>query len=213
MLNVAICQFCCFSLINSVAVSVSPLAPCLLDTAPDHPQQGTNNSSSSSEFTPSGNLTPPPSSSGSDAKWLSQVEILTHAPPSRRLWMGPQFTFKPYQSHSPTSSTGLSNSGYSAELIKTPSPPNTIIYSSSMNCSLSSNLLAGSGRTGEQSALLFPGVESPLSDSPSPFLEMQGSKGEGLEGTGGGQATVESGEIPSRRKFSWGKNSFGFIKK
>ncbi|CAB3369083.1 Hypothetical predicted protein [Cloeon dipterum] len=28
--------------------------------------------------------------------WLSQVEIHTHAGPHRRLWMGPQFTFKTY---------------------------------------------------------------------------------------------------------------------
>ncbi|XP_059487922.1 breast carcinoma-amplified sequence 3 homolog isoform X2 [Neocloeon triangulifer] len=28
--------------------------------------------------------------------WLSQVEIVTHAGPHRRLWMGPQFTFKMY---------------------------------------------------------------------------------------------------------------------
>ncbi|CAH1399339.1 unnamed protein product [Nezara viridula] len=27
-------------------------------------------------------------------KWLSQVEIVTHTGPHRRLWMGPQFTFK-----------------------------------------------------------------------------------------------------------------------
>jgi breast carcinoma-amplified sequence 3 len=31
---------------------------------------------------------------GSDEKWLSQVEITTHSGPHRRLWMGPQFTFK-----------------------------------------------------------------------------------------------------------------------
>ncbi|XP_026675681.1 breast carcinoma-amplified sequence 3 homolog [Diaphorina citri] len=29
-------------------------------------------------------------------KWLSQVEIITHAGPHRRLWMGPQFSFKTY---------------------------------------------------------------------------------------------------------------------
>lgn len=28
--------------------------------------------------------------------WLSQVEIVTHSGPHRRLWMGPQFTFKTY---------------------------------------------------------------------------------------------------------------------
>ncbi|CAH0561495.1 unnamed protein product [Brassicogethes aeneus] len=31
-----------------------------------------------------------------DDSWLSQVEIVTHAGPHRRLWMGPQFTFKTY---------------------------------------------------------------------------------------------------------------------
>lgn len=33
-------------------------------------------------------------------KWLSQVEIVTHAGPHRRLWMGPQFTFKTYNNTS-----------------------------------------------------------------------------------------------------------------
>jgi len=36
--------------------------------------------------------------SESDERWLSQVEIVTHAGPHRRLWMGPQFTFKTYNS-------------------------------------------------------------------------------------------------------------------
>ncbi|KAJ0064074.1 hypothetical protein NL108_018198 [Boleophthalmus pectinirostris] len=29
-----------------------------------------------------------------DEEWLSQVEIVTHTGPHRRLWMGPQFQFK-----------------------------------------------------------------------------------------------------------------------
>lgn len=29
-----------------------------------------------------------------EEKWLSQVEIITHFGPHRRLWMGPQFSFK-----------------------------------------------------------------------------------------------------------------------
>ena len=33
-------------------------------------------------------------SGGHDDKWLSQVEIVTHVGPHRRLWMGPQFCFK-----------------------------------------------------------------------------------------------------------------------
>lgn len=33
-------------------------------------------------------------------RWLSQVEIVTHAGPHRRLWMGPQFIFKTYNAPS-----------------------------------------------------------------------------------------------------------------
>ncbi len=32
-----------------------------------------------------------------EEKWLSQVEIVTHIGPHRRIWMGPQFIFKPIQ--------------------------------------------------------------------------------------------------------------------
>lgn len=35
-----------------------------------------------------------------DDRWLSQVEIITHAGPHRRLWMGPQFIFKTYNTPS-----------------------------------------------------------------------------------------------------------------
>jgi hypothetical protein len=35
-----------------------------------------------------------------DDRWLSQVEIVTHAGPHRRLWMGPQFVFKLYNTPS-----------------------------------------------------------------------------------------------------------------
>ncbi|XP_041348624.1 breast carcinoma-amplified sequence 3-like [Gigantopelta aegis] len=51
-----------------------------------------------------------------DAQWLSQVEIITHIGPHRRLWMGPQFSFKTYQNMqnttvlSSTSSALLSHS-------------------------------------------------------------------------------------------------------
>lgn len=33
-------------------------------------------------------------------QWLSRVEIITHAGPHRRLWMGPQFIFKTYNTPS-----------------------------------------------------------------------------------------------------------------
>uniref|UniRef100_A0A915Q767 BCAS3 domain-containing protein n=1 Tax=Setaria digitata TaxID=48799 RepID=A0A915Q767_9BILA len=31
-----------------------------------------------------------------DAKWISQIEVLTYLDPHRRLWMGPQFSFRTY---------------------------------------------------------------------------------------------------------------------
>ncbi|XP_045763309.1 uncharacterized protein LOC123866036 isoform X2 [Maniola jurtina] len=39
-----------------------------------------------------------------EERWLSQVEIVTHAGPHRRLWMGPQFVFKTYNSTGSNSS-------------------------------------------------------------------------------------------------------------
>jgi breast carcinoma-amplified sequence 3 len=35
-----------------------------------------------------------------DDRWLAQVEIVTHAGPHRRLWMGPQFMFRTYNTPS-----------------------------------------------------------------------------------------------------------------
>ncbi|XP_063530676.1 uncharacterized protein LOC134741710 [Cydia strobilella] len=39
-----------------------------------------------------------------EERWLSQVEIVTHAGPHRRLWMGPQFIFKTYNTTGSNSS-------------------------------------------------------------------------------------------------------------
>jgi hypothetical protein len=35
--------------------------------------------------------------SSNEEQWLSQVEIVTHIGPHRRLWMGPQFSFKTFR--------------------------------------------------------------------------------------------------------------------
>ena len=95
-----------------------------------------------------------------DGEWLSQVEILTHAPPSRRLWMGPQFSFKAYQSSS-------SASAASANILKTPSPPHTVIsYASSLN---SSNVPVRSGG-GTGRGELIPGL-------PGPGMSAEGTRG------------------------------------
>ncbi|XP_050341979.1 uncharacterized protein LOC126768116 isoform X2 [Nymphalis io] len=47
-----------------------------------------------------------------EERWLSQVEIVTHAGPHRRLWMGPQFVFKTYNN------TGSSSSLSEAEAVE-----------------------------------------------------------------------------------------------
>ncbi|XP_063636157.1 uncharacterized protein LOC134806762 [Cydia splendana] len=47
-----------------------------------------------------------------EERWLSQVEIVTHAGPHRRLWMGPQFIFKTYNT------TGSNSSLSEAEAVE-----------------------------------------------------------------------------------------------
>ena len=44
---------------------------------------------------------------GNEGAWLSEVELVTHATPTRRLWMGPQFFFKTYTSNITVSHTHL----------------------------------------------------------------------------------------------------------
>ncbi|XP_063448819.1 BCAS3 microtubule associated cell migration factor-like [Mytilus trossulus] len=50
-------------------------------------------------------------------QWLSQVEIITHIGPHRRLWMGPQFSFKTYQN---VQNTTVLSAQSSALLSQTP---------------------------------------------------------------------------------------------
>ncbi|XP_077865334.1 BCAS3 microtubule associated cell migration factor-like [Saccoglossus kowalevskii] len=62
---------------------------------------------------------------GDDEDWLPEVEMVTHAGPHRRLWMGPQFQFKTF--NSPVSTTVLSSQS-SALLSQSPETANTDIY-------------------------------------------------------------------------------------
>ena len=126
----------------------------------------------------------------SDRDWLSQVEILTYAPPSRRLWMGPQFSFKAFSSStaaspsndpSSSSSTSAAATTSSAAVLHTPSPPNTVIYSSSLNSPTigsGGQLSHGSFRTGVK---LSPSQNS---------LDLGGGGGGGRHGP----AVMEGGE-------------------
>ena len=49
-----------------------------------------------------------PKDDSQNTKWLANIEIYTHEPPARRLWMGPQFNFKTYR-------TSYCEGGLSAE--------------------------------------------------------------------------------------------------
>lgn len=48
----------------------------------------------------------------SDDSWLSQVEIITHVGPHRRLWMGPQFSFKTLQTAASTPLSAQHSQGF-----------------------------------------------------------------------------------------------------
>ncbi|XP_041973444.1 breast carcinoma-amplified sequence 3 homolog isoform X2 [Aricia agestis] len=55
-----------------------------------------------------------------EERWLSQVEIVTHAGPHRRLWMGPQFVFKTYNCSGSTSSLSEGEAECEARARSTP---------------------------------------------------------------------------------------------
>ncbi|KAG4074268.1 hypothetical protein HA402_008677 [Bradysia odoriphaga] len=71
-----------------------------------------------------------------DDRWLSQVEIITHAGPHRRLWMGPQFIFKTYNT---LSGAPLSHIDSEAVEVGINSAGNRPARSNPMNMPLSGN--------------------------------------------------------------------------
>ncbi|KAM3967986.1 breast carcinoma-amplified sequence 3 homolog isoform 2-T2 [Aphomia sociella] len=62
-----------------------------------------------------------------EERWLSQVEIVTHAGPHRRLWMGPQFVFKTY------SCTGSNSSLSEAETVEVETSAASVARSNPVN--------------------------------------------------------------------------------
>ncbi|XP_043196973.1 breast carcinoma-amplified sequence 3 homolog [Amphibalanus amphitrite] len=48
----------------------------------------------------------PPTPPAGAEQWVSQVEILSHSGPHRRLWMGPQFSFRPFSDSAGGASEG-----------------------------------------------------------------------------------------------------------
>ncbi|KAL3858527.1 hypothetical protein ACJMK2_013112 [Sinanodonta woodiana] len=71
----------------------------------------------------------------SEDQWVSQVEINTHAGPHRRLWMGPQFSFKTYQN---VQNTTVLSSTSSALLSQSPEGCVTVMDMMGDDCNLES---------------------------------------------------------------------------
>nr|XP_036221024.1 breast carcinoma-amplified sequence 3 homolog isoform X2 [Bactrocera oleae] len=94
--------------------------------------------------------------------WVSQVEIITHAGPHRRLWMGPQCVFKTYNTPSGSNlnhvdveavEIGVSKSANSASAIR--SHPLSMPVTAAARCSLPVLIESGSYSSVEQSPKLM----------------------------------------------------------
>lgn len=109
-----------------------------------------------------------------DEHWLSQVEIVTHTGPHRRLWMGPQFVFKTY-------SNGYNNDCDAIEVGSAPGPrlarsnPVNIPLGSSMRPVLPVLIESTSNSSLEQSPRMYPSYsedsDSSLGTSDSQLAE------------------------------------------
>lgn len=105
-----------------------------------------------------------------DEIWLSQVEIITHAGPHRRLWMGPQFSFQTFQQ---SSNTTVLSSTSSALLSQSPDEKSCIadIYTEELDVQ---NL---SLRPARSNPMAMPGSYQATSGSPGSLLLIEASSG------------------------------------
>ncbi|CAG7729056.1 unnamed protein product [Allacma fusca] len=94
-----------------------------------------------------------------DERWLSQVEITTHSGPHRRLWMGPQFTFKIFNSAGTSKSQGTGGGIVDVETVEvsvTNRPAKSNPVDMPVSSSLYPEVMAGStGSSIDQSPSLF----------------------------------------------------------
>lgn len=97
-------------------------------------------------------------------RWLSQVEIVTHAGPHRRLWMGPQFVFKTYNAPS-----GVAVNLVEAEAVEVgvtsgsrPARSNPVNMPHAAAKPLVPVVIDGSGSSYEQSPRFMEAYDDPL---------------------------------------------------
>ncbi|KAH7960785.1 hypothetical protein HPB49_023385 [Dermacentor silvarum] len=101
-----------------------------------------------------------------DDSWLSQVEIITHVGPHRRLWMGPQFSFKTLQT---PASTPLSSQHSQGSEKYTPLSPDSFGEDSDVQ---------SPGFSGPMSVpVAVPAMSHYLSDSAFPPLLIEATSG------------------------------------
>ncbi|XP_035218906.1 breast carcinoma-amplified sequence 3-like isoform X2 [Stegodyphus dumicola] len=104
-----------------------------------------------------------------EESWLSEVEIITHAGPHRRLWMGPQFSFQTFQ-HS--SNTTVLSSSSSALLSQSPEA-----YGTSPADIFTEELEVQSLRPARSNPVAMPGSHQASSGSPGSLLFIEASSG------------------------------------
>ncbi|GFU24871.1 breast carcinoma-amplified sequence 3 homolog [Nephila pilipes] len=104
-----------------------------------------------------------------EESWLSEVEIITHAGPHRRLWMGPQFSFQTFQ-HS--SNTTVLSSNSSALLSQSPETHGTLSTDI-----FTEELEVQSLRPARSNPVAMPGSHQASSGSPGSLLFIEASSG------------------------------------
>ncbi|GIX68121.1 breast carcinoma-amplified sequence 3 homolog [Caerostris extrusa] len=104
-----------------------------------------------------------------EESWLSEVEIITHAGPHRRLWMGPQFSFQTFQ-HS--SNTTVLSSNSSALLSQSPDAHGALTTDI-----FTEELEVQSLRPARSNPVAMPGSHQATSCSPGSLLFIEASSG------------------------------------
>uniref|UniRef100_A0A1I8NQE3 BCAS3 WD40 domain-containing protein n=1 Tax=Stomoxys calcitrans TaxID=35570 RepID=A0A1I8NQE3_STOCA len=93
--------------------------------------------------------------------WLAQVEIVTHAGPHRRLWMGPQFVFKTYNTPSGSNLSHVDIEAVEIGTNKTTTTTTKPEHSSPLNMPLTA-----AGRSSAVPVLIESGSYSSIEQSP-----------------------------------------------
>ncbi|XP_054711123.1 BCAS3 microtubule associated cell migration factor-like [Uloborus diversus] len=104
-----------------------------------------------------------------EESWLSEVEIITHAGPHRRLWMGPQFSFQTFQHSSNTTVLSSNSSALFSQSSETYSTPAADIFTEELEVQ--------SLRPARSNPVAMPGSHQATSGSPGSLLFIEASSG------------------------------------